>query len=137
MSVLMLIIVMKMQMILSYLITNNPVVLFSAALPPVRHLWVSSSFPALRGLQVQWENPTAPSSVPPVTHLAVQWRSETRPSSSGWTTVDNATTSTVIPGETVLDYYNSSFIKCPTILEKILVLRLGCACFKLKIPQPV
>ncbi|XP_074495632.1 interleukin-6 receptor subunit beta [Sebastes fasciatus] len=67
------------------------------ALPPVRHLWVSSSFPALRGLQVQWENPTAPSSVPPVTHLAVQWRSETRPSSSGWTTVDNATTSTVIP----------------------------------------
>ncbi|XP_054466393.1 interleukin-6 receptor subunit beta [Anoplopoma fimbria] len=62
-------------------------------LPSVRHLWVSSSFPALKGLLVQWENPK----IPDVSHLAVQWRSETRPStSSQWTRVDNLTTSTVI-----------------------------------------
>ncbi|XP_075935016.1 interleukin-6 receptor subunit beta [Anarhichas minor] len=66
--------------------------------PSVRHLWVSSSFPAMKGLLVQWENPKVPPSVPPVSHLAVQWRSETRPTTgSRWTTVDNLTTSAVIP----------------------------------------
>ncbi|XP_035852887.1 interleukin-6 receptor subunit beta isoform X2 [Sander lucioperca] len=65
-------------------------------LPSVRSLWVSSSFPAMKGLLVQWESPTASPSVPPVSHLAVQWRSGTRPSTSRWTTVDNNTTSTVI-----------------------------------------
>ncbi|XP_068559635.1 interleukin-6 receptor subunit beta [Cebidichthys violaceus] len=67
------------------------------ALPSVKHLWVSSSFPAVKGLLVQWENPKVPPSVPPVSHLAVRWRSETRPSTgSRWTTVDNLTTSAVI-----------------------------------------
>ncbi|XP_032371256.1 interleukin-6 receptor subunit beta isoform X2 [Etheostoma spectabile] len=65
-------------------------------LPSVRSLWVSSSFPAMKGLLVQWENPTASPSVPPVSHLAVQWRDETRPSTIRWTTEDNKTTSTVI-----------------------------------------
>ncbi|XP_070820044.1 interleukin-6 receptor subunit beta [Chaetodon trifascialis] len=66
------------------------------ALPSVRNLWVSSSFPAIEGLLVQWVNLTAPPSVPPVSHFAVQWHSETRPSPSRWTTVDSFTTSTVI-----------------------------------------
>ncbi|XP_076586604.1 interleukin-6 receptor subunit beta [Chaetodon auriga] len=66
------------------------------ALPSVRNLWVSSSFPAIEGLLVQWVNLTAPPSVPPVSHFAVQWHSETRPSPRRWTTVDSFTTSTVI-----------------------------------------
>ncbi|XP_059184696.1 interleukin-6 receptor subunit beta [Centropristis striata] len=66
------------------------------ALPSVSHLWVSSSFPSVNGLLVQWESPAAPPSVPPVSHLAVRWRSETRPSISRWTTVDRLTTSTLI-----------------------------------------
>ncbi|XP_034727067.1 interleukin-6 receptor subunit beta isoform X3 [Etheostoma cragini] len=65
-------------------------------LPSVTSLWVSSSFPAINGLLVQWESPTASPSVPPVSHLAVQWRHETRPSTSRWTTEDNKITSTVI-----------------------------------------
>ncbi|XP_031734792.1 uncharacterized protein LOC116400846 [Anarrhichthys ocellatus] len=66
--------------------------------PSVRHFWVSSSFPAMKGLLVQWENPKVPPTVPPVSHLAVQWRSQTRPTTgSRWTTVDNLTTSAVIP----------------------------------------
>ncbi|XP_038559756.1 interleukin-6 receptor subunit beta isoform X2 [Micropterus salmoides] len=62
-------------------------------LPSVRNLWVSSSFPAMKGLLIQWENPP---SVLPVSHFAVQWQPETRPSFSRWTTVDSFTTSTVI-----------------------------------------
>ncbi|XP_044051841.1 interleukin-6 receptor subunit beta isoform X2 [Siniperca chuatsi] len=62
-------------------------------LPSVRNLWVSSSFPAKKGLLVQWETP---SSVLPVSHFAVQWRSETCPSTSCWTSVDCFNTSTVI-----------------------------------------
>ncbi|XP_041793945.1 interleukin-6 receptor subunit beta isoform X2 [Chelmon rostratus] len=66
------------------------------ALPSVRNLWVSSSFPSVEGLLVQWVSLTAPPYVPPVSHFAVQWHSETRPSPSRWTTVDSFTTSTVI-----------------------------------------
>ncbi|XP_073322228.1 interleukin-6 receptor subunit beta [Pagrus major] len=66
------------------------------ALPSVRKLWVSSSFPAVRGLLVQWENPAAPPSVPPVSHFAVEWCPETLPSSCCWTTVDSFLSSTVI-----------------------------------------
>ncbi|TDH13180.1 hypothetical protein EPR50_G00055450 [Perca flavescens] len=65
-------------------------------LPSVRSLWVSSSFPAMKGLLVQWESPTASPSVPPVSHFAVQGRTETRPSTSRWTKVGYNTTSTVI-----------------------------------------
>uniref|UniRef100_G3PP97 Fibronectin type-III domain-containing protein n=1 Tax=Gasterosteus aculeatus aculeatus TaxID=481459 RepID=G3PP97_GASAC len=69
------------------------------SLPPVRHLWVSSSFPTAKGLLVQWENPSVPPSVPPVTHLAVQWRSGTPPSNiSRWTAVEPLDTSAVIGG---------------------------------------
>ncbi|KAM8887069.1 interleukin-6 receptor subunit beta isoform 2-T2 [Spinachia spinachia] len=78
-----------------------------SGLPPVRHLWVSSSFPTVKGLLVQWENPSVPPSVPPVTHLAVQWRSGTPPSNiSRWAAVDPRNTSAVIgdadPGESYL-----------------------------------
>nr|XP_046241778.1 interleukin-31 receptor subunit alpha isoform X2 [Scatophagus argus] len=65
-------------------------------LPSVRNLWVSSTFPALKGLLVQWEKPTAPPSAPPVSHFVVQWHSETRPSTSRWKTVDRFNTTTVI-----------------------------------------
>ncbi|KAI3372951.1 hypothetical protein L3Q82_023397 [Scortum barcoo] len=64
--------------------------------PSVRNLWVSSFFPAVKGLLVQWENLTASPSVQPASHFAVRWHSETRPSTSHWTTVDNFTTSTLI-----------------------------------------
>ncbi|XP_078107633.1 interleukin-6 receptor subunit beta [Sander vitreus] len=74
-------------------------------LPSVRSLWVSSSFPAMKGLLVQWESPTASPSVPPVSHLAVQWHPGTRPSTSRWTTVDNNTTSTVIQDVEPDEYY--------------------------------
>ncbi|KAK9522032.1 hypothetical protein VZT92_018525 [Zoarces viviparus] len=68
-----------------------------STLPSVRHLWVSSSFP-MTGLLVQWENPKVPPSLPPVSHLAVQWRSKSRPTTgSRWTTVDNLSTSALIP----------------------------------------
>ncbi|XP_063753008.1 interleukin-6 receptor subunit beta isoform X2 [Eleginops maclovinus] len=67
-----------------------------SALPPVRNLWVSSSSLALKGLFVQWENPTVLPSDPPVSHLAIHWRSKDRPSTSRGTTVDSFTTSTVI-----------------------------------------
>ncbi|KAL6114925.1 uncharacterized protein ACO6RY_05585 [Pungitius sinensis] len=86
-----------------------------SALPPVRHLWVSSSFTTEKGLLVQWENPSVPPSVPPVTHLAVQWRSGTPSSNiSRWTAVDPRNTSAVIgdadPDEsyviTVVPVYN-------------------------------
>uniref|UniRef100_A0A671X218 Fibronectin type-III domain-containing protein n=2 Tax=Sparus aurata TaxID=8175 RepID=A0A671X218_SPAAU len=66
------------------------------ALPSVRKLWVSSSFPAMNGLLVQWESPTAPPSVPPVSHFAVEWCPKPRPSSCCLTTVDSILTSTVI-----------------------------------------
>ncbi|XP_022623829.1 interleukin-6 receptor subunit beta-like [Seriola dumerili] len=59
----------------------------------VRNLWVSSSFPAVKGLQVQWESPTAPPSVLPVSHFVVQWHSETRPSTSRWSPGDRFNTS--------------------------------------------
>ncbi|XP_033475902.2 interleukin-6 receptor subunit beta isoform X1 [Epinephelus lanceolatus] len=62
----------------------------------VRNLWVSSFFPAVKGVLVQWENPPVSSSVPSVSQLGVQWHSETYPSTSHWNTVDNFTTSTVI-----------------------------------------
>ncbi|XP_070689457.1 interleukin-6 receptor subunit beta [Pempheris klunzingeri] len=52
------------------------------ALPSVRHLWVSSSFPETRGLLVQWEDPSAQ----PGSHYAVQWCSDARPSTSRCTT---------------------------------------------------
>ncbi|XP_051278637.1 interleukin-6 receptor subunit beta isoform X1 [Dicentrarchus labrax] len=75
-------------------------------LPSVRNMWVSSSFPAMKSLLVQWENPTAPHSVPPLSHFAVQWHSETHPSTNCWTTMSSFTTSTVIqdvdPGDTHL-----------------------------------
>ncbi|XP_040012090.1 interleukin-6 receptor subunit beta isoform X2 [Xiphias gladius] len=60
--------------------------------PPVRNLWVSSSFPTATDLLVQWEIPTAP----PVTRFEVQWHPETHPSASRWSTVDGYTSSTVI-----------------------------------------
>ncbi|XP_019131673.2 interleukin-6 receptor subunit beta isoform X2 [Larimichthys crocea] len=65
-------------------------------LPSVRNLWVSSFFPPMKSLLVQWKNPTASPSLPPVSHFAVQWSSETHPSTSSWKTVDSFNTSTVI-----------------------------------------
>lgn len=77
---------------------------FSAALPHVRNLWVSNSFPAMNGLVVQWKNPSVLPSVPPISHFAVQWRSETRPPTGCWTTVDSFNISTVIKGAALLEY---------------------------------
>ena len=89
--------------------------LFSAALPSVRGIWVSSSFPAVKGLQVQWENSTASPSVPPASHFAVQWRSETHPSTSRWITVDGFNTSTVIQGATWNIQHFNYFLKHPFV----------------------
>nr|XP_020450791.1 interleukin-6 receptor subunit beta-like isoform X2 [Monopterus albus] len=66
-------------------------------LPSVRNLWVSSSFPSISGLQVQWESSAAPPPAPPISHFDVQWRSEMDPSNSRWATVDSLSASTVIP----------------------------------------
>ncbi|KAM8760603.1 interleukin-31 receptor subunit alpha isoform 1-T1 [Acanthopagrus schlegelii] len=66
------------------------------ALPSVRKLWVSSSFPAMNDLLVQWESPAAPPSVLSVSHFAVEWCPKPRPSSCRLTTVDSVLTSTVI-----------------------------------------
>lgn len=71
--------------------------LVSAALPSVRHLWVSGSVSSVKDLVVQWETAAA-SSVLPVTQFAVQLRPETRPSTCSWTRVTGFTTSTVIKG---------------------------------------
>ncbi|KAM3610986.1 uncharacterized protein V6R79_011809 [Siganus canaliculatus] len=65
-------------------------------LPSVRHLWLSSSSPAWKSLQVQWEHPTASHSLPPISHFGVQWHPETHVSTSRWTTTDSFTTSVVI-----------------------------------------
>lgn len=69
-------------------------ILFCAALPPVRNLWVSSYFPAMNAVQVCWQNPPGP----PVTRFYLQWRPETRPSIGCWITVDSWSSSALIEG---------------------------------------
>lgn len=98
-----LIVLIKTQVIL--FLINHSELLFSSALPSVRKLWVSSLFPAMNGLLVQWESPTAPPSVPPVSHFAVEWCPKPRPSSCRLTTVDSILTSTVLQGAT-----NNTFV---------------------------
>ncbi|KAG7232418.1 hypothetical protein INR49_008881 [Caranx melampygus] len=69
-------------------------------LSSVRNLWISSSLPDARALNVQWESPAAPTATPtapPVSHFVVRWQSERRPSTSCWSTVDSVNTSTHIP----------------------------------------
>ncbi|XP_071339984.1 interleukin-6 receptor subunit beta isoform X2 [Trachinotus anak] len=65
-------------------------------LPSVTNLWINSSFPDVKSLQVQWESPTAPPSALPVNHFVVQWRLEMNPSTSHWSTVDGFNTSIVV-----------------------------------------
>ncbi|XP_035798723.1 interleukin-6 receptor subunit beta isoform X2 [Amphiprion ocellaris] len=65
-------------------------------LPSVRNLWVSSSYPDVEALLVQWKFPISPSSVPPISYLNLQWNSELNPSTSRWSTVDGLSSSTLI-----------------------------------------
>uniref|UniRef100_A0A3P8TV24 Fibronectin type-III domain-containing protein n=1 Tax=Amphiprion percula TaxID=161767 RepID=A0A3P8TV24_AMPPE len=65
-------------------------------LPSVRNLWVSSSYPDVEALLVQWKFPISPSSVPPISYLNLQWSSELNPSTSRWSTVDGLSSSTLI-----------------------------------------
>ena len=114
---------------------HSELLLFSSALPSVRKLWVSSSFPAMNDLLVQWESPTAPPSVPSVSHFAVEWCPKPRPSSCRLTTVDSVLTSIVIQGvtnNTPFVYLFNLFVhleKYPTTPENKCVLNLGYACF--------
>ncbi|XP_076007042.1 interleukin-6 receptor subunit beta [Genypterus blacodes] len=66
-------------------------------LPSVKHLWVSRSVRAERGLLVQWASSqsAAPSTLP-VSHFAIRWRAELNLPSSHWTRVDGATTSVLL-----------------------------------------
>lgn len=94
-----------LKLYLLFLIHNNVVI--SAALPSVTNLWVSSNFPATKGLQVRWETPSGPPPIPPVSHFAVHWRSEMLPSTGCWVTVDSFNTSTSVQGAAVLEYSKS------------------------------
>ncbi|XP_061566096.1 interleukin-6 receptor subunit beta [Cololabis saira] len=68
--------------------------------PPVRHMWVSSSYPDEDGLLVRWtRTPSSPSS--PLSHMVVQLEAEPGPSPGTpglWTRVDPSSTSAVIRG---------------------------------------
>lgn len=70
------------------------IILPSAALPPVRNLWVSSYFPAKNAIHVHWQNPSGP----PVSHFYIQWRPEAHPSIGCWITVDGWNSSAVVGG---------------------------------------
>ncbi|XP_026199743.1 interleukin-6 receptor subunit beta isoform X2 [Anabas testudineus] len=65
--------------------------------PSVRNMWVSSTFPAVNGLRVEWKVAVDQPSALPVSHFDVQWRAETHPSTSCWSTVDGSNTSAFIP----------------------------------------
>ncbi|KAM7391046.1 hypothetical protein PAMP_021763 [Pampus punctatissimus] len=60
-----------------------------STLPSLRNLWVSSSFPTMKNLVVQWEASPSPSSILPVSHFVVHCP-ETRPSTCCWTRVGGA-----------------------------------------------
>ncbi|KAM7415561.1 hypothetical protein PAMA_017867 [Pampus argenteus] len=60
-----------------------------STLPSLRNLWVSSSFPGMKNLAVQWEASAAPPSSLPVSHFVVHCPA-TRPSTCCWTRVGGA-----------------------------------------------
>lgn len=82
--------------ILIYVITCA---LFSAALPSVRNMWISTSYPGKKELLVQWKIPINQGHTLPVSYFLIQWHPETSPSTSHWSRVDGFITSTVIRGE--------------------------------------
>lgn len=70
-----------------------------AALPSVRNMWISTSYPEKNELLVQWKIPINQGHTLPVSYFLIQWHPETSPSTSHWSRVDSFITSTVIRGE--------------------------------------